>query len=266
MQDILTTQVKLSSSYGKVVCEKSWRWDTTEFPIADFDLWYVWGGEGEVQLNGVTQSVSRGSCFLFRPGDRTLAKLNPLKPLIVTFIHFSFTVKPESNFVSYHPIRNTAVFETFLNRYVTTLLAKDAASEEEARMLLKLSLLQFFRESTQLAARPSVNERMYDAIQNIADRIRQNPGHIHRMLDLAEQDGVSARYLSIKFKETTGQTLESFIILTRIERAEHLLRFTGMNVTEVAEALGYNNIYFFSRQFKTIRGINPSEVSRQTSK
>ena len=41
---------------------------------------------------------------------------------------------------------------------------------------------------------------------------------------------------------------------SRIERAQHLLMHTGMNVTEVADALGYRDIFFFSRQFKQYTG------------
>jgi len=54
--------------------------------------------------------------------------------------------------------------------------------------------------------------------------------------------------------------VQSYIIRMRIERAEHLLVHTGMNVTEVADALGYRDIFFFSRQFKQYTGKSPSEI------
>lgn len=57
-----------------------------------------------------------------------------------------------------------------------------------------------------------------------------------------------------------GQTIQSYVVETRIKRAEHLLHYTGMTVTEVADALGYNNIHFFSRQFKAYTGKSPSEI------
>jgi AraC-like DNA-binding protein len=60
-----------------------------------------------------------------------------------------------------------------------------------------------------------------------------------------------------------GVTVEQFIIQTLIERAEYLLRYNGMNVSEVAEALGYKDLAFFSRQFKQVRGISPSRISRE---
>ncbi|MNJ01019.1 HTH-type transcriptional activator Btr [compost metagenome] len=54
--------------------------------------------------------------------------------------------------------------------------------------------------------------------------------------------------------------MQSYIIKTRIDRAQHLLLHAGMNVTEVADALGYRDIFFFSRQFKQYTGKSPSEI------
>ncbi|MNP64606.1 HTH-type transcriptional activator Btr [compost metagenome] len=54
--------------------------------------------------------------------------------------------------------------------------------------------------------------------------------------------------------------MQSYVIRARIERAQHLLLYAGMNVTEVADALGYRDIFFFSRQFKQHTGKSPSEI------
>jgi len=54
--------------------------------------------------------------------------------------------------------------------------------------------------------------------------------------------------------------VQSYVIRARIERAQHLLLYAGMNVTEVADALGYRDIFFFSRQFKQYTGKSPSEI------
>ena len=77
---------------------------------------------------------------------------------------------------------------------------------------------------------------------------------------LARRANLSPRYFAIKFKEMTGMSVQQFLIRTRIERAQHLLMHSGMNVTEVADALGYRDIFFFSRQFKQYTGKSPSEI------
>jgi AraC family transcriptional regulator of arabinose operon len=254
--------IQLGASCAKVACESTWKWNTWNRPMKDFDLWYVWEGEGEVNLNGTTYSVSKGSCFLFRPGDRTIGSHNPSRPLTVTFIHFSLDPEIESLPPSYHVVRDTFIFENYLNQYVQSLSSQKAAFEEEAAALLKLLLLQLWRESLEGEEPDVMGNRPHLNIRGVANYIRQNPGKDHQIEELAERVQLSPRYFSLKFKQVIGKTVESFIIESRIERAEHLLRYNGMNVTEVAESLGYQNIYFFSKQFKKYRGISPSKARK----
>ncbi len=66
---------------AKVFCEPSWKWETQ---MTDYDLWYVWQGEGTMEYNGRTIPIQPQSCHLFRPGDRIRAQHNPENPLVVT--------------------------------------------------------------------------------------------------------------------------------------------------------------------------------------
>src|SRR5690348_395354 len=91
---------ELKPAFAKIVCEPAWKWQKRSQPMANFDLFYAWSGQGEVVLNNKAYEVHKGSCFLFRPGDYTSAVHVPQKPLIITYIHFSVNeelrVVPES--------------------------------------------------------------------------------------------------------------------------------------------------------------------------
>ncbi len=252
----------LSSFFGKVICEPNWKWNRADTPFADYDFWYVWDGEGEVILNGRHHHVRQRDCILFRPGDLTVASHNPEHPLTVTFIHFS--IKGEASplsllpsLVSFDP---SEFHEQCLNRFVHVMLAKAYGYEEESTMLLGLLLLMFERQSqTEQASGDHARHSLKRIMLDIAAYIMQNSGQQHSISDLAKQAHLSPRYFSLKFKEIMGQTIESFVIEKRIERATYLLRL-GMTVSEVSEALGYRSIYFFSRQFKKVTGTNPSMI------
>ncbi|MDQ0897890.1 AraC family transcriptional regulator [Paenibacillus sp. V4I7] len=263
---ILPLSLELGLSYGKITCEDSWKWDRIDRPFEDCDLWYVWSGEGEMLLNGHTYALSRGSCFLFRPGDLTLAKHNPHKPLTITYIHFPFPSLEVDLPDAYRIVSDSFMFETMLNRYVETLLNPRFGSIEEAKLMLNLLLIYLNRDDLDGHSKEtSASHHLEQPIREVASFIRQNPSMSHSMENLAERAQLSPRYFSIKFKEIMKVTLEIFIIQTKIERAEHLLRFSGMKVTEVAEALGYRNIYFFSRQFKQFTGKKASDLRKSTS-
>jgi len=246
-------------NYGQITCEAGWRWNTQDQPLTDFDLWYVWEGEGVMNLNAETYSLSKGSCFLFRPGDSTSAQHNPENPLTVTYIHFEADERDVRSLSSYRIIQDPLLLETYMNRYIRTLINRSYQYEREAKLLLSLMLQQLQREQWEQEGGFLGQERM-DHIHEVANYIRQNPGIRHSIRDLAERAGLSPRYFSLKFKETMSITIELFMIRERVRRAEHLLRCNNMTVTEVANTLGYSNAYFFSRQFKRFTGRTPRQI------
>lgn len=260
MSNFTSQELILNDYFGKVICEPNWKWSREHEPFDDYDFWYVWDGEGEVILNKTIHHIRKGDCFLFRPGDLTSATHNPERPLTVTYIHF--TTKGEASSISSLPSLvnfDPAEFhEPYLNRFVHVRMNQVFGHELEATLLLRLLLLLFERQSpaNQVQGNParrSLNRVMMD----IAAHIIQDPGRQHSISNLAKQAHLSPRYFSLKFKEIMGQTIESYMIEKRIERATYLLKL-GMNVGEVSEALGYRSIYFFSRQYKKVTGTNPS--------
>nr|WP_127454338.1 AraC family transcriptional regulator [Paenibacillus anseongense] len=258
------SQLDLNENFGKVTCERTWKWDTRQQPLEDFDLWYAWSGSGMMLRNRLTSPIGGGTCFVFRPGDRTAASHDPQQPLTVTYIHFSLADYQQllpSMPSGTHTVKDRYLFETYLNRYVEAMLENTKDSAIEGKLLLTLMLLQLKREEEQPALHSA--DHTNSLIRMLAHRIRQTPGIPHSMESLAENANLSPRYFSLKFKEVMGISLEQYIIQTRIERAEHLLRYNGMNASEVAEALGYKDLSFFSRQFKKVRGKNPSEIRKE---
>ncbi|WP_274652589.1 helix-turn-helix domain-containing protein [Paenibacillus humicola] len=250
----------LKPSFAKIVCEPGWKWQKREKPMANFDLFYVWSGQGEVVLNGTPFPVGKGSCFLFRPGDHTSATHNPQKPLVLTYIHFDVAEPVALVPEPYRVLRDTVDFEHLLSRYVRLFLVKTYAAEEEAQLILKQLMIYLLREDNESPVERKASNQLTEAIHEVANYIRQNPGAPHRVEDLAMRAQLSPRYFSIKFKEMIGSSVQTYMIRMRIERAQHLLKHAGMNVTEVADALGYRDIFFFSRQFKQYTGKSPSEI------
>ncbi|RIX46347.1 AraC family transcriptional regulator [Paenibacillus nanensis] len=260
MLHISPESIGLLPAFAKIVCEPGWRWARREKPMANYDLFYVWSGEGEVEVNGVHYKVGKGSCFLFRPGDYTSATHNPQKPLVLTYIHFAVNEPVSEVPERYRTLTDTVDFEYMLSRYVRLFLVQTYAAEEEAKLLLKALLIQMLRADNAAPIEKKASNQLTEVIHEVANYIRQNPSIAHRVEDLATRAQLSPRYFSMKFKELIGMSVQTYMIRVRIERAQHLLMHAGMNVTEVADALGYRDIFFFSRQFKQYTGRSPSEI------
>jgi two-component system response regulator YesN len=79
---------------------------------------------------------------------------------------------------------------------------------------------------------------------------------------LSRQVFLSVPYLSTVFKEEYGQPLKQFINEVRIEKAKELLADPGLQITEVAERVGYDKVHAFLRLFKEYTGMTPGQYRK----
>ncbi|MDP5275292.1 helix-turn-helix domain-containing protein [Chengkuizengella axinellae] len=261
MLQLQTEAFEVTRYFAKITCEPEWKWIKRDVPLPHYDLFYVWDGVGEVIVNDQSHEVLKGSCFLFRPGDFTSAVHDPQNPLTITYIHFSVDQKPERIPARYRMIKNTMDFQTILTSYVRLMLNEDEYTVHEAQLILKQLMIHLFR-SDQVSSHDvqTKQHHLKESIFEVANYIHEHPSEWFSLDELAARAQISPRYFSLKFKELIGKSVREYMIESRIERAEYLLYYTGMNVTEVAGALGYEDIYFFSKQFKKYRGYNPSTL------
>ena len=61
----------------------------------------------------------------------------------------------------------------------------------------------------------------------------------------------------------TGHRPQAYVIEAKLERARQLLAESALSISEIAEALGYRDIYFFSRQFRQRTGGSPTDYRRR---
>ena len=79
---------------------------------------------------------------------------------------------------------------------------------------------------------------------------------------LADTVYLTSDYLSHLFKKETGYSLTNYIIHERIETAKLLLVQKNMSIREVAAACGFDNVSYFSKQFRSITGVTPREYRK----
>ena len=76
---------------------------------------------------------------------------------------------------------------------------------------------------------------------------------------LAEEIGLSPRQLRRRIKELTNLSTTGFIRTLRLQRSAQLLEQQAGSVAEIAYAVGFNDPKYFSRLFRQIYGVSPSE-------
>lgn len=96
-------------------------------------------------------------------------------------------------------------------------------------------------------------------------------GHVHHSASDEHQnfsDILSASlhkdysYLSGFFSDVEGITIEKFIINQKIEKVKELIVYNEMNLSEIADQLGYSSVAYLSAQFKKVTGLTPSHFKK----
>lgn len=71
--------------------------------------------------------------------------------------------------------------------------------------------------------------------------------------------GISQGYLSSVFKKTTGSNRNDYVNHVKIEKAKDLIGMHEYMMYEISDMLGFENPYYFSKVFKRITGMTPSD-------
>lgn len=69
---------------------------------------------------------------------------------------------------------------------------------------------------------------------------------------------ISPAYLSSIFKKIKGISINQYLTQSRLDKARELLSGTSLTLTEIAERVGYNDLFYFSKVFKRYFGVAPS--------
>lgn len=97
------------------------------------------------------------------------------------------------------------------------------------------------------------------ATQYVDDNLSDSTINVEAM---ASNLGMSRVQLYKKLVSLTGSTPSEFIRQIRLRRAEQMLRESKMSVSEIAYSVGFNNPRYFSKYFKEMYGVMPSQYKK----
>lgn len=105
--------------------------------------------------------------------------------------------------------------------------------------------------------------KSYDAdIERVKCFCLENIGKSLSLSDIANGAGFSVSKLKLLFRENYGGAI-SFFNKLKIEEAKKLIIKGSLNFTEIADALGFQSLHYFSRLFKKKTGLSPSEYAKK---
>ncbi len=278
--------IKVSIFWGeRVRCEPGWRLGRRgpeNSSVAwKFSLWYVWAGRGQVKLGGHLIPLQPGMCLWMRPGGMYPVEQELEERLGVTVVHFDL-LTPNARQLAVddrfppevHDLPDVTFTDAVLKRVVELVgtiweerWRVDSPDKHTARLLFTGLLRDIDTRADQLSYlhRDSSTRKRQNLMLRLAALIRENSGMMSSVRDLANEAGYTADHFARVFESVVGQSPQAYAVQVRVDRARQLLLSTDLSIKEIADALGYQDVFFFSRQFKQKVGIPPSHYRRHAA-
>lgn len=98
-----------------------------------------------------------------------------------------------------------------------------------------------------------------DKIEQIKKYIEKNYMKELSLAEIAKKVYMSPGYFCHFFKRHEGISFINFLNIYRNSRAEEMLRFTSMSISEIALMTGFGSVSQFNRTFKNIKGLSPRQ-------
>ena len=233
----------------------------------DYQLLYVGAGKLHMNDHGQDRIIAKGNMILFRPGDRQIYRLRPEDKPETYWIHFTGS-GVEELLDRYEMPRGQNVFFTgvsadyqwLFKQIIQELQLRRVNYEDLVNMNLRHLLLMINRH---LKEGNTMGTDALNEIERATHYFNENYNKNICIKDYAKERHMSECWFNRTFKQVTKVTPMQYILSLRITNAINLIESTGYSVTQVANAVGYEDPYYFSRLFRKHMGTSPSEYKKR---
>lgn len=139
-------------------------------------------------------------------------------------------------------------------------------SEQLIQLYLEQLLIQLYRRYTASYRQIPVTQSMKlkndsDTYGRILSYLENNISSHLTIEQICHDNLIGRSQLQKLFRDHNGCGVIDFFSQMKINTARQMIRTQNLNFTQIADQLGYTSIHYFSRQFKKITGMNPSEYA-----
>lgn len=238
-----------------------WQWKTAG--EGHYNFWVALSGDGYLTCDGETFRIKPGMFFIFSP-RQSISAAHYTGPRITRFsAHFRPTlegIEMDTLDSDFRFLGKEAASVELLRRKIDALMRLAMRREDDATLAVHLfKLMRDLCEDGGGLGEVVVHPRVAEAIRIF----REAPGSVESINELATRLGVSRSHFDREFSNQVGQAPKQFLINCKMIEAQRYLESSQLRVGEIAEALGYRDIYFFSRQFKQSCGMSPVAYRKQ---
>lgn len=233
-------------------------WSIGDTIISFVDITYVVNGQAEYTINGSKYIVSSGDLICIPSGSQRSAVSCPEALMECYSINGIVRDINGKNFTLPLPlIYNIGLHKDIIALYndlSSVWRLRDPGYQLKARALYMMILQRYFQLIVYHKDTSIIDKRIKKVLHYMSNHynepitVRQMAASIH----------LSDMYFGNLFKQETGMSFRKFLTMIRMNRAEDMLYSGEYKISEIADACGFSDVFYFSKIFKESRGYAPS--------
>ena len=247
------------------------------------DFWeflYVDKGSLQVMAGEESHTLSRGQIIFHAPGEfHALAADGVAAPnlVVVSFrcasptmeffrSRVTFVGAAERLLLARIVEESRAAFSSPLDDPSTTTLIRRPDAPPGCEQLLTAALeellIRLLRQDPQHPPAPRVQTQAEGTpLEDILRYLEQRLDRPLTVEQVCRDNMIGRSQLQRLFHEQTGGGVMEYFSRMKVKAARQMIREGRLNFTQIAEALGFQSVHYFSRRFKSICGMSPSEYA-----
>ena len=250
----------------------------------EYELYYLLEGERYYFIEHKSYRIDKGTLVLINKGqfhktsfvnsnyhDRILIELK--EEPFASFFSALGDLNLQDFFNKYSGVLKLNEKE---QRYVETNLLNIASEMQnknigyETSVMIKLTALFIFimryKPSTDLNTNHINLTPKHKKVDEIASYIIENYTNQISLESISKHFFISKCYLSRIFNEVTGFTVNEYINIHRIQKAQSLLLSNEYNISQITDLVGFESISYFVKVFKKYTETTPLKYRKQNMK
>ena len=224
-------------------------------------------GKGTVASSEKRTTITKGSGIVIKPNENIKLRADSIEPFTLIQIYISgksiagvvSTIEKKENSLLLNFDNNNKIPDT---AYDLIIECSKTYKNDFGIILCVYDFINSIEEHYMDKKIPTKNVYMTRAV----DYIKHNYNKNISVENIANLLGIERSYLSRLFKTYKNKSTQNYIIDYRMNKAKRMFEEEDMNVSQVCAAVGYTNIYCFSRIFKSRVGMPPKEYMERCKK
>lgn len=229
----------------------------------DYQLIYIASGKGEFHFKKGIEVVEKGNMVLYRPGEPQIYRYYAADKVEVYWVHFTGSrVKSILSHYNFPKIENVFSvgsshdYKWLYNQMIRELQLRRNNYDELLQILLRHIMLITSRH---LQEQESGTKDIFSGIESAIHYFNENYNKPIKIEQYAKEHYISTNRFIQNFKKIANMTPIQYILYLRISAAKEYLVSTDKSIKEIASDIGYDNALYFSRLFRKVVGLSPSD-------